>query len=189
MKKSTGKFSSIFTTVISISLLLASLVLFAGAYKERNTAKAEQYMSEGNTAEALIHFKKAERFAIHPDEKILKGIIECSIKEDDLETAEATTEKLLKIDPDNVQMRFTLGKIQIRNNDFDSAKEQIHKLREMRTEETQRYADDLTSQIRAATVKDIIENIIDKVAPMFDLSSGAKPKTSSDDVLSGDSVK
>ena len=174
MKKFRGSFSAIFTAVIAIALALGATVLFTEAYKERCIVKAEQLMSEGNTKEALLCYKNADKYTFRREERVLRGIIECSIAEGDYATARSVTEKLLELDPDDAEMRFTLGKLLIKNKDFDSAKEQIRELRNMRTEETQRYADELTSLIRTDTVKGFIENLIDRVVPMFG-TEGNKP--------------
>lgn len=174
MKKYRGRFSAIFTAVIAIALALGATVLFTEAYKERNIMRAELFMRDGNTREALICYKNADKYTLRHEEQVLRGIIECSIAEGDYATARSVTVKLLELDPNDAEMRFTLGKLLIKNKDFDSAKEQIRELRNMRTEETQRYADELTSLIRTDTVKGFIENLIDRVVPMFG-TEGSKP--------------
>ena len=180
MKKFRGSFSAIFTAVIAIALALGATVLFTEAYKERNIVKAEQFLRDGNTREALVCYKNADKYTFRHEERVLRGIIECSMAEGDYATARDMTEKLLEMDPDDAEMRFTLGKLLIKNKDFDSAKEQIRELRSMRTEETQKYADELTSLIRSDTVKGFIENLIDRVVPMFGAEEEKAPL--SDDV-------
>lgn len=186
MSKHKGQFSTIFTVVMAVILLVASAVLFAGAVKRRTEYKqkllpekaiAESHISTRTTHDENVELDEAEICKIEKRKELLRTMIEIALEHKDFKTAEEFTEELLELDPSNAEAQYNLGKMQIKENDLDAAKEQIQKLHNMRTEETRKYAEELKELLKKKSVPGIFDDTIGKIFSMNDEPNNTSDET------------
>ncbi|NLD05530.1 MAG: hypothetical protein GX672_06515, partial [Synergistaceae bacterium] len=74
-------------------------------------------------------------------------------------------EKLVKLEPDNVEARYKLGLLYIRAKDYGAAAKEVTALRIIGTESAIQSADALTENLSSGKVKEFFRDLLKKIAP------------------------
>lgn len=167
MKKSVGSFMTGVLTIVTIVLLIATALLVAVTIRERNITKAEALLRGEEYAEAFEVFKKADKYSLRPDIRVVRGLAVCSLGLQDYEAATHHYETLINIDPDNVEAHFTLGLLYIRSKNFGAAEKEIGLLRKIGTRQAVSGAEELSSHLQSGMVKGFFLDLFKKIAPSF----------------------
>ena len=165
MDRQRGSFFPGLVVMLVIILLSATALLAIAAIRERNITKAGSLLRSGDYYGASELFIKAEKFSLRPDSRVVKGIAESSLGMEDYETAAKYYEKLVKLEPDNVEARYKLGLLYIRVKDYGAAEKEVEALREIGSESAIEGADALAENISTGKVKGFFRDLLKKVAP------------------------
>lgn len=167
MKKHKGSFSAVVVSIMAIVLICATGYLFCQTIKNRNLSKAQNLLAADDYTGAIEYFLKADKFTLRPDSEIQRGLAESYVRIGDNEEACEYYEKLVELDPSNIEDRYILGMLYIEVKDYKKAESQISALRGMKKEEATNHADELTSQIQTKMVKGFFQDFVDKIVPNF----------------------
>ena len=165
MDRRRGSFFPGLVAMLVIILLSATALLAIAAIRERNITKAESLLRSGDYYGASELFMKAEKFSLRPDSRVVKGIAESSLGMEDYDAAAKYYEKLVKLEPDNVEARYKLGLLYIRAKDYGAAEKEVEALREIGSESAIEGADALAENISSGKVKGFFRDLLKKVAP------------------------
>ncbi len=165
MKRQRGGFFSGLVVVMVIVLLAATGLLAVATLRERNIAKAESLLRSGDYHESADLFRKAEKYSLRPDSRVLRGLAESSLGMEDYESAVMYLEKLVKLEPDNVEARYKLGLLYIRDKDYGAAEKEVEALRSIGTEKALSGAEALSENLASGKVKGFFRDLLKKVAP------------------------
>ena len=165
MDKRRGSFFPGLVAMLVIILLSATALLAIAAIRERNITKAESLLRSGDYYGASELFIKAEKFSLRPESRVVKGIAESSLGMEDYDAAAKYYEKLVKLEPDNVEARYKLGLLYIRAKDYGAAEKEVEALREIGSESAIEGADALAENISSGKVKGFFRDLLKKVAP------------------------
>lgn len=165
MKRQRGGFFSGLVVVMVIVLLAATGLLAVATLRERNIAKAESLLRSGDYHESANLFRKAEKYSLRPDSRVLRGLAESSLGMEDYESAVMYLEKLVKLEPDNVEARYKLGLLYIRDKDYGAAEKEVEALRSIGTEKALSGAEALSENLASGKVKGFFRDLLKKVAP------------------------
>ncbi len=165
MKRRRGGFFSGLVVVMVIVLLAATALLAVATLRERNIVKAESLLRSGDYHESADLFRKAEKYSLRPDSRVLRGLAESSLGMEDYESAVQYLEKLVKLEPDNVEARYKLGLLYIRNKDYGAAEKEVEALRAIGTEKALSGAASLSENLASGKVKGFFRDLLKKVAP------------------------
>ena len=194
MNRQRGGFFSGIVVMLVILLLSATALLAVATLRERNILKAESLLRSGDFYGAAELFRKAEKFSLRPESRVLKGLAEANLGMEDYETAVQYYEKLVALEPDNVDARYKLGLLYIRAKDYGAAEKEVEALKGIGTENAMQSADALSENLSSGKVKGFFRDLLKKVAPDLPGIPGItedgsiKPDTgeTSDDLLSED---
>ena len=167
MKRRNGSFMTALVSIIAILLICGTAFLYVATMRDRNIVKGESLLSAGDYAAALEVFKKADKYSLRPDIRVVKGLAACSLGLEDYEAAAHHYATLIGLEPNNVEAHFTLGQLYIRTKNYGAAEKQIRILRDIGTEEAVKAADGLTSQKQSGLVKGFFRDLFKKIAPDF----------------------
>lgn len=167
MKKQKGSFSTIIVSIIASALVLATLYLLLATMSNTALLKAKDFLIEQDYTNAMKYFLKADKLTLRPNLEIKRGLAESLIATGDRESALKNYEKLIELDPSNMEDRYILGELYIDGKNYKKAELQISALRDMNTEKATKYAEKLSSQIQTEMVKGFLKDFIDKVIPGF----------------------
>ena len=165
MDRQRGSFFPGLVVMLVIILLSATALLAIAAIRERNITKAESLLRSGDYYGASELFIKAEKFSLRPESRVVKGIAESSLGMEDYDAAAKYYEKLVKLEPDNVEARYKLGLLYIRAKDYGAAEKEVEALREIGSESAIEGADALAENISSGKVKGFFRDLLKKVAP------------------------
>jgi len=165
MKKQRGGFFSGFVVILVVILLVGTGFLAVETFRERNITKAESLLRSGDYQGATTLFAKAEKLSLRPDARVIRGLAESSLGVEDYESAILYFEKLVKIEPDNVDARYKLGLLYTRVKDYGAAEKEIEALRSIGTERAISGADALSENLASGKVKGLIRDLLKKIAP------------------------
>lgn len=165
MDRRRGSFFPGLVAMLVIILLSATALLAIAAIRERNITKAESLLRSGDYYGASELFVKAEKFSLRPESRVVKGIAESSLGMEDYDAAAKYYEKLVKLEPDNVEARYKLGLLYIRAKDYGAAEKEVEALREIGSESAIEGADALAENISSGKVKGFFRDLLKKVAP------------------------
>ena len=165
MDRRRGSFFPSLVAMLVIILLSATALLAIAAIRERNITKAESLLRSGDYYGASELFVKAEKFSLRPESRVVKGIAESSLGMEDYDAAAKYYEKLVKLEPDNVEARYKLGLLYIRAKDYGAAEKEVEALREIGSESAIEGADALAENISSGKVKGFFRDLLKKVAP------------------------
>lgn len=165
MSRQRGGLFSGFVVMLVIILLFATALLAVAAMRERNITKAESLLRSGDHYGASELFMKAEKFSLRPESRVVKGIAESSLGMEDYETAALYYEKLVKLEPDNVEARYKLGLLYIRAKDYGAAEKEVEALREIGSESAIQGAEALAENLSSGKVKGFFRDLLKKIAP------------------------
>ena len=165
MDRRRGSFFPGLVAMLVIILLSATALLAIAAIRERNITKAESLLRSGDYYGASELFIKAEKFSLRPESRVVKGIAESSLGMEDYDAAAKYYEKLVKLEPDNVEARYKLGLLYIRAKDYGAAEKEVEVLREIGSESAIEGADALAENISSGKVKGFFRDLLKKVAP------------------------
>lgn len=165
MMRHNGGFFSGLVAVLVVTLLGATALLAVAAMRERNIVKAESFLRSGSYHEAAALFSKSDRYSLRPDARVIKGLAESSLGMEDYESAISYYEKLVKVEPNNVEARYKLGLLHIRAKDYGSARKQIEALQLIGTENALSGAEALSESLTSGRVKGFFRDFLKKVAP------------------------
>ena len=165
MDRRRGSFFPGLVAMLVIILLSATALLAIAAIRERNITKAESLLRSGDYYGASELFVKAEKFSLRPESRVVKGIAESSLGMEDYDAAAKYYEKLVKLEPDNVEARYKLGLLYIRAKDYGAAEKEVEALREIGGESAIEGADALAENISSGKVKGFFRDLLKKVAP------------------------
>lgn len=165
MNKQRGGFFSGLVVMLVIILLSATALLAVATVRERNIAKAESLLRSGDYFGASELFMKAEKFCLRPESRIIKGIADSTLGMEDYETATLYYEKLVKLEPDNVEARYKLGLLYIRAKNYGAAGKEVEALREIGSESAIHGAEALAENLSSGKVKGFFRDLLEKVVP------------------------
>lgn len=165
MNRQRGGFFPGIVVMLVIILLSATALLAVATLRERNILKAESLLRSGDFYGAADLFRKAEKFSLRPESRVLKGLAEANLGMEDYETAARYYKKLVKLEPDNVDARYKLGLLYIRAKDYGAAEKEMEALRAIGTESAIQSADALTENLSSGKVKGFFRDLLKKVAP------------------------
>ncbi|PKL04142.1 MAG: hypothetical protein CVV54_07475 [Synergistetes bacterium HGW-Synergistetes-1] len=165
MNRQRGGFFSGIVVMLVIILLSATALLAVATLRERNILKAESLLRSGDFYGSAELFRKAEKFSLRPESRVLKGLAEANLGMEDYETAAQYYEKLVILEPDNVDARYKLGLLYIRAKDYGAAEKEVEELRAIGTESAIQSADALTENLSSGKVKGFFRDLLKKIAP------------------------
>ncbi|NLD05982.1 MAG: tetratricopeptide repeat protein [Synergistaceae bacterium] len=165
MNRQRGGFFPGLVVALVIILLSATALLAVATIRERNIVKAESLLRSGDYYGAAELLRKAEKFSLRPESRVVKGLAEANLGKEDYETATHYYEKLVKLEPDNVEARYKLGLLYIRAKDYGAAEKEVTALRIIGTESAIQSADALTENLSSGKVKEFFRDLLKKVAP------------------------
>lgn len=165
MNKQRGGFFSGLVVMLVIILLSATALLAVVTIRERNIVKAESLLRSGDYYGAAELFRKAEKLSLRPESRVINGLAEAYLGMEDYETATQYYEKLVKLEPDNVEARYKLGLLYIRAKDYGAAEKEVEALRAIGTESAMQGADALSENLSSGKVKGFFRDLLEKVAP------------------------
>ncbi|MPN53101.1 hypothetical protein SDC9_200765 [bioreactor metagenome] len=84
---------------------------------------------------------------------------------EDYEAATGYFEKLVKLEPDNVDARYKLGLLYIRAKDYGSAEKEVEALRAIGTENAMQGADALSENLSSGRAKGFFRDLLEKIVP------------------------
>lgn len=163
--KRTGGIAAVLIVLIVLAAAAASGFFVLETLKKRNLAQGTERLNAQDYTAAKEYLTKADKYSLRPDEEILKGLAVCHFETNESEEAKRCYEKLIALDAKNAEYRYELGKICVRTKDYETAEQQIHTLREMKTPEASKYAYELTSAVHSGKVKGIFQDLLEKIAP------------------------
>lgn len=165
MNRQRGGFFSGIVVMLVIILLSATALLAVATLRERNIVKAESLLRSGDYYGAAELFRKAEKFSLRPESRVVKGLAEANLGMEDYEIATHYYEKLVKLEPDNVDARYKLGLLYIRAKDYGAAEKEVEALRSIGTESAIQGAEVLSENLSSGKVKGFFRELLKKVAP------------------------
>lgn len=165
MNRQRGGFFSGIVVMLVIILLSATALLAVATLRERNIVKAESLLRSGDYYGAAELFRKAEKFSLRPESRVMKGLAEANLGMEDYEIATQYYEKLVKLEPDNVDTRYKLGLLYIRAKDYGAAEKEVEALRSIGTESAIQGAEALSENLTSGKVKGFFRDLLKKVAP------------------------
>lgn len=165
MKRHKGSFTAVFVGILSIVLVCATAYLFCATIRNKNLSKAQSLLVSQDYEGAMVYFLKADKFSIRPNSEIKRGLAESFIGTGNREGACEQYEKLVELDPSNINDRYLLGMLYIETKDYKKAEVQISALRSMQKEEATSRADELTSHIQTKKLSDFLKDFVDKIIP------------------------
>lgn len=165
MNRQRGGFFSGIVVMLVIILLSATGLLAVATLRERNIVKAEYLLRSGDYYGAAELFRKAEKFSLRPESRVVKGLAEANLGMEDYEIATQYYEKLVKLEPDNVDARYKLGLLYIRAKDYGAAEKEVETLRSIGTESAIQGAEALSENLSSGKVKGFFRDLLKKVAP------------------------
>ena len=172
MKKQRGGFLSGFVVIVVVILLIVTGFLAVETLRERNIAKAESLLRSADYHGAITLFVKADKLSLRPDARVIRGLAESSLGIEDYESAILYFEKLVKIEPDNVDARYKLGLLYIRGKDYGAAEKEIEALRSIGTERAISGADALSENMASGKMKGFLRDLLKKIAPGLPIIPG-----------------
>lgn len=178
MKKRKGVILTVVVIVIAVALTAASAYLAACAAAKRSMAKGLSLSESGDYAGALPYFEKADRYSFGRDAEVTAALAETYEMLGQKDAAKEAYKKVLSLDSGNAEARYRLGTIYIGEKNFGAAKTEIEELEKLGTEESLRYAEILKDESRAGSVKNLFNEIVQKVLPGF--MDGRDKRTSGD---------
>ena len=165
MKKQIGGFFSGLIAILVVILLVGTGFLAVETFRERNITKAESLLRSGDYPGAITLFAKADKLSLRPDVRVIRGLAESSLGMEDYESAILYFEKLVKIEPDNVDARYKLGLLYIRAKDYGAAEKEVEALRSIGTERAISGADALSENLATGKIKGFFRDLLKKIAP------------------------
>ncbi|MDD4159851.1 MAG: tetratricopeptide repeat protein [Synergistaceae bacterium] len=165
MNRQRGGFFSGLVIVLVIILLSATAFLALATMREKNIVKPEALLRSGDYYGAAQIFRKAEKFSLRPGSRVVKGLAESSLGMEDYETAAKYYEKLVKLEPDNVEARYKLGLLYIRAKNYGAAEKEVQALRAIGTENALSGAETLAENLSSGKIKGFFRDLLKKVAP------------------------
>ena len=165
MKKQRGGFLSGFVVILVIILLVGTGFLAVETIRDRNITKAVSLLRSEDYSQAAEFFVKAQKFSLRDDARVIRGLAECSLGMEDYDSAVRYYEKLVKIEPDNVDARYKLGLLYIRAKDYGAAEKEIDALRSIGTNRAILGADSLSENLTSGKMKGFLRDLLKKVAP------------------------
>lgn len=156
---------TVLIVLLAIVLLCATAFFVMGTIRERSTAEGEAQLASKNYADAFEAFKKADKFSLRPDRRVINGLARSSIGLEDYDSARKYYELSVKLDPNDAESRHTLGLLCIRAKDYEAADKEISALRAINTQESLRYADNLEKEKQTGMVKGFFLDLFKKIAP------------------------
>lgn len=163
--KKIGGISAVLIILIVFAAAAASAFFVLETLKNRNLAQGTERLGAQDYTAAKEYLIKADKYSLRPNEDILKGLAVCYFETNESAEAKRCYEKLIALDTQNAEYRYELGKICVKTKDYETAEQQIHTLREMKTPQASKYADELTNAIHTGMVKGIFKDFLDKIAP------------------------
>jgi len=185
VKSHAGKLMTWITVAVSSALLVCAVYFAMGAVRERSLMGGEALLASGNYKEAYEAFKKADKFSLRPDIRIIKGLAASSLGLEDYDAARKYYKRVVKLAPNDAESHYRLGLLCLRAKDYGAADKEIEALRALNTEESARYADSLAKKRQAGAVKGFFMDILKKIAPNLTeipgLNDKPVPPTQSED--------
>lgn len=167
MRKHKGNFITAIVIIIALALLCASSYLLIATIRNRALSKAQKFLASQDYVAAAEHFIKADKLAFRTNMEIERGLAESFVGTGNNEKALKHYERLVELDPSNIDDRYILGVLYIKTKDYKNVEVQISALRNMEMEKATAYADELASQIQTQVVKGFIKDFVDKIIPGF----------------------
>ena len=153
--------------IIALALLCASSYLLIATIRNRALSKAQKFLASQDYVAAAEHFIKADKLAFRTNMEIERGLAESFVGTGNNDKALKHYERLVELDPSNIDDRYILGVLYIKTKDYKNVESQISALRNMEMEKATAYADELASQIQTQVVKGFIKDFVDKIIPGF----------------------
>lgn len=197
MKSQRGGFFSGFVVMLVIVLLCATALLTVATIREKSIVKAGSLLRSGDYHGAAELFKKAEKLSLRPESRTISGLAEANLGMEEYEAATHYYEKLIKLEPDNVEARYKLGFLYIRAKNYGAAEKEMEALRAIGTERAMESAEALTENLSSGKVKGFFRDLLKKVAPGLPEIPGitedepitADREENADDIISEDLPK
>ena len=165
MNRQRGSFFSGIVVILVILLLSATALLAVATVRERNIVKAESLLRSGDFYGAAELFVKAKKYSLRPESRVIKGLAEANLGMEDYEAATQYYEKLVTLEPDNVDARYKLGLLYMRAKDYGAAEKEVEALRGIGTDSAIQSADALMENLSSGKVKGFFRDLLKKVAP------------------------
>jgi tetratricopeptide (TPR) repeat protein len=185
MKSHAGKLMTWIVVAVSSALLVCAAYFAMGAVRERSILEGEALLASENHKDAYDAFKKADKFSLRPDIRIVKGMAASCLGLEDYDAARKYYERAVKLAPNDAESHHRLGLLCLRAKDYGAADKEIEALRALNTEESMRYADSLAKKRQAGAVKGFFMDILKKIAPNLSeipgLNDKPVPPTQSED--------
>ena len=165
MRKSRGSTSAVLVALFVIASVAVSGYLVLETIKNRNYDCGVKSLEAEDFVAAREYFIKANKYSLRPKEEILDALAECYAATGESAEAKSCYEKLISLDPHNMEYRHELGRICIADKDYKAAEQQIRILRGMKNPQAEDYADELTGSMQTGMVKGIFKDFLKKLAP------------------------
>jgi len=176
MKNHAGKLMTWIVVAVSSALLVCAAYFAMGAVRERSILEGEARLASENYKDAYEAFKKADKFSLRPDIRVVKGIAASCLGLEDCDAARKYYERAVKLVPNDAESHYRIGLLCLRANDYGAADNEIEALRALNTEESMRYADSLAKKRQAGAVKGFFMDILKKIAPNLSEIPGLNDK-------------
>ena len=164
-KKHSGGFTAVLVIIIAIALVGASGYLAAEMMKNKSSAKGDSAFENGRYEEAFEYYKEADKYSLRPDAKIVKGLAKSAFKSGNTEEAHKNYKKLIVMEPNDKETRYSYAQLCIKQEEYKTAEEQVRALRAMQDGKASEYADELTGQIQTARFKGVFSDQLKKISP------------------------
>lgn len=165
LKKHEGKLTTFLVVIVALVLIAGAGWFALCAVRDRSIAKGNELLSSGTYTEAHEYFKRAEKYSLRPDARALEGLAKSALALEDYEEAAESYTKLTKLEPENANAHYMLGRLYVRAKNYDGANKEIKALRGIATEDAMDKAEKLSGKIQTGMVKGIFRGLFEKVLP------------------------